>query len=663
MTERSIDRESTSRQSRPRRASASPRILELAKRYELASQEQISNHSSGSRTRRASVGVTARSERAEPTVRMGLGEMNWNKVKRAGAQDQQDLKERNAAERSSGMLKIENPLRPSPASPVLPSLRKVDAHPVHPLGNLAFDLGRQSRKRVDGLPNTGGSAMHAFPTADEEDEKLLPPSRLSHHESISPRPSIADDGVEKGQAESFAADDEQRPLVGEHNVDYDRPPASGSTSTQSALLKPYPAHEVFARNAYPLHLPHLDDYLASNAIFAPPRFSNAEALCSEEEKELYGYNLARSSGRGMEVCGAQIKVPVEVFESTHQQIRKRQKVERQEPLEEPLEDTEDYELAMLTKGNGPHSPAVVNFKEEECMPTSPQRRPHYNRGYSGATSSTMSTASHPKSRLDKFPPLMLLEQGSLDELKSNAVGPRKPPGGFLGFIPGVGSILGTIVDFIIGVEGSTLAAGIFRLQLFIDFIQLTNLNLYLVKPNAASTNIVNKVLLSSLPSLLALDLVSVFGYAVIILMVWIGIVAIILLSFLRMTRMYNPNRLIEGYNSQPWLFRPFRRDKLHKRASSSSPSMNPAAKTPSWRSTPWTKVQNVLIVMSLSVLYIPLGKLAFDAIVWNVDYWPLDAQSKAVGADISPHPGNANMWRDPLDFCYTTTMRRDEFNW
>jgi len=593
---------------------------------------------------------------------MGLGEMDWKARSQLGEhQSLEKRNERGLADQSS-KVRFENPLQPSPASPVIPSIRKVDAHPVRPLGNLAFDFGRSSKKQVDGLPNIGGSTIPDFPKEVEQTRKSsrLFPKPVSSSPAVSPRPSIADEDLERSRDEGFLADDEEKPLVNDHEQNYRRPPASRNTSATSTLLQPFPAHKVFARDAHPLHLPHLDSYLANNGLFAPPRFSNAEIICSEDEKELYGYNLRKSVRRDLEVCGAQLRVPIEVVLSDHQEtVIRRRKVEKRDSLEE----NEDHELAVLTKDSSPKSPAVVNFKEEKPS-ASPPKRPEYGRGYSGATSSTMSTASHPKSRLDKFPPLMLLEQGSLDELKSNAVGPRKPPGGFLGFLPGVGSLLGTIVDFVIGVEGSTLAAGIFRLQLFIDFVQLTNLNLYLVKPTATVGNTTNKLLLSTLPSLFALDLVSVFGYAVIILMAWIAIVGVILLLFWRMTRKYNPNRLVEGYNSQPWLFRPFRRDNLYSRAPQSlKASASSSSSTPSWRSTPWTKFQNVMIVMSLSVLYIPLGKLAIDALVWNVDYWPLDAQSKAMKADTSQRTGDLKIWRDPLGFCYTTTMRKDEFNW
>lgn len=566
------------------------------------------------------------------TIRMGLGEMNWQPLRAAG--EGQRTSRGHQGNPADGRLNAGRisapdevhralPMQPRPVSLVSPSIRKVVAHPVHPLGNLAFDMGRSSKKAVDGLPTTGGATIPDFDA---------PPSPY-------PPASSADGEAEKDIQGDPILDDEEQPLV---NGSPPPSPDGFAPPTMSAMMRPFAADKVFARDAFPLHLPHLDAHLASDAIAIGPHFSQAERMCSAAETELYGYH--HTSRRRFEVCGAQLKVPVEV-------------AMRQEPLRRRANGADEgpeHELTVLAK----------EAATEDHVDVSPAMRPSLPwRAYSRVAGSSVSTASRPRSRLDKFPPLMLLEDGSLDELKSNAVGPRKPPGGLLGSIPGVGSILGTIVDFVIGVEGSTLAAGIFRLQLFIDFVQLTNLNLYLVKPETARGSAANKFLLSTLPSLLALDLVSVFGYAVLILAAWVALVAVILVAFWRMTRMYNPNRLVEGFSSQPWLFRPLRRSNKPDQQQQRSPRNSKPTATPPWRSTPWTKFQNVMIVMLLSVLYIPLGKLAFDAVVWNVDYWPLDAQGKATKSDTVQHPGDPSLWRDPLDFCYTTTMRRDQFNW
>ncbi|PWN43949.1 hypothetical protein IE81DRAFT_287997 [Ceraceosorus guamensis] len=254
-------------------------------------------------------------------------------------------------------------------------------------------------------------------------------------------------------------------------------------------------------------------------------------------------------------------------------------------------------------------------------------------------SSSLSSASKPQTRLEMFPPLMLLKESSLDELKSNAVGPRKPPGGFLAKLPPMGSMISTVVDFIIGMEGSAFAAGIFRLELLRDFAQIMALQLHFdVSPSTGGAEkwSARWIILHFIPSILALDFVSILGKALILLLIWIIVVAALLIKFWRMTRAPNPNRTIEGFVSQPWLF--------------TSPSMG-------------TKLVNILTVFILTTLYIPLSKLAVDTISWSSDFWPVPnpyANGDNVG-DLAPL-GPASRFRDPMDFCWTTTMAKDEFN-
>ncbi|PWN32852.1 uncharacterized protein FA14DRAFT_110116, partial [Meira miltonrushii] len=235
-----------------------------------------------------------------------------------------------------------------------------------------------------------------------------------------------------------------------------------------------------------------------------------------------------------------------------------------------------------------------------------------------------------------FPPLMLLRDNTLDELKSNAVGPRKPPGGFLGSMPGIGTLLGTIVDFVIGVEGSTLAAGIFRLSLFMDFIQIMNMNVQSTSDYRSFRTINNNslsadyMLLHVVPSFVALNFVSVFGAAVILLLIFTGIAALLLISFWRMTKRYNPNRTLQGFASQPWIFR----------------TLKPADGT----HTAEIRFANVSVVMSLTVLYIPLSKLSVDALVWSSDYWPTHNRASTTTPNIE-------------GMCYKTNTDPDQFNW
>ncbi|EST06865.1 hypothetical protein PSEUBRA_003659 [Kalmanozyma brasiliensis GHG001] len=257
---------------------------------------------------------------------------------------------------------------------------------------------------------------------------------------------------------------------------------------------------------------------------------------------------------------------------------------------------------------------------------------------SEGVSSKLSTQSDPVTRTEMFPPLMLLKDNSLDELKSNAIGPRRPPGG----IWAVGW-LGIIFDTVIGVEGSTFAAGILRLESLRDLFQMMTVQLHFQRyfassdPNSTASKIF-KFLLQTMPAVLGFDLVSVFGYAVIFFVVWIVITALALWRFWRMTKAHNPNKTVEGYDSQGWIYKSASRG---------------------------TRFANTCLVFVLGLLYLPLSKLAIDAIVWSSDFWPVPNPYKGGIDHPDPGPllGDPDIWHAPLDFCYTTTMRKDEFNW
>lgn len=67
----------------------------------------------------------------------------------------------------------------------------------------------------------------------------------------------------------------------------------------------------------------------------------------------------------------------------------------------------------------------------------------------------------------------------------------------------------------------------------------------------------------------------------------------------------------------------------------------------------------------LTVLYLPLSILAVHILVWSDDLWVVpNPYTNATTTPPSPPPlGPANEYRDPMDFCWTTTMKRDEFNY
>ncbi|KAF8595614.1 hypothetical protein BDV93DRAFT_501109 [Ceratobasidium sp. AG-I] len=71
------------------------------------------------------------------------------------------------------------------------------------------------------------------------------------------------------------------------------------------------------------------------------------------------------------------------------------------------------------------------------------------------------------------------------------------------------------------------------------------------------------------------------------------------------------------------------------------------------------------VSLVLTVLYLPLSTISVHAIIWSSDFWPVDNPYLNLDStqqpDLSPL-GPSSIYRDPLDFCWTTTMRRDEVN-
>lgn len=425
------------------------------------------------------------------------------------------------------------------------------------------------------------------------------------------------------------------PMLGRSQTGQDGQPA----------FNPLPACKVFSRDSLPLRLHALDAHLSDRRVFSPPKFTCSDVICSEAERELfqlgskaaeYGSDPSEPlrGGKKYSAAGRQLRLPKDAVEDDHSnhQARRRRGWPRKgrggfkEIASDDIED--DYDEEVKIGGSSP-------VKMDPIKPPSPYL-PMFSDTPTVASKS--STDSHPITRTQMFPPLMLLQTSSLRELKSNAVGPRAPRTGVLALLPGVNSVLGSILDTLLGIEGSSFAANLFRLEVLRDFAQLMRANLTFQDQIPTDVGRVQKFLFYTLPSFLALDFVSIFGMAIIWLLVWMGIIAIVLLWFWRLSSSYDPNRNVHGYEGQPYIFRSSKRG---------------------------NKALNVFLTFVLTSLYMPLSKMALDTLLWSSDYWAVSDpyQGGNVRNPTPPPLGDSNTYRDPLDFCYTTTMRKDEFNY
>lgn len=67
----------------------------------------------------------------------------------------------------------------------------------------------------------------------------------------------------------------------------------------------------------------------------------------------------------------------------------------------------------------------------------------------------------------------------------------------------------------------------------------------------------------------------------------------------------------------------------------------------------------------LTAIYLPLSTMAIHVLVWSDDLWvvPNPYTNATTFPPVLPPLGPSDEFRDPLDFCWTTTMERNEINW
>ena len=83
---------------------------------------------------------------------------------------------------------------------------------------------------------------------------------------------------------------------------------------------------------------------------------------------------------------------------------------------------------------------------------------------------------------------------------------------------------------------------------------------------------------------------------------------------------------------------------------------------PSYLQNRWS----ILIVsFLLTAIYLPLSTMAMHVLVWSDDLWVVP-NPYVNATSFPPDPpllGPAAEYRDPMDFCWTTTMKRNELNY
>ncbi|OLL25133.1 hypothetical protein NEOLI_000587 [Neolecta irregularis DAH-3] len=213
-----------------------------------------------------------------------------------------------------------------------------------------------------------------------------------------------------------------------------------------------------------------------------------------------------------------------------------------------------------------------------------------------------------------FPPWNKLPRyTTLEDLKSNT----KKRGWAISTKNDIWSIF---TDIFIGAEGSTLSSYI-TLEIFRDYIQLNALIISAIIYHHEDKRS------KKVADILSLNLQDIFGGGAAFLSVMLCICFILLWKFRRM-RKSDPGAAtdIEGFEVNPWLLQQKK-----------------------------TRLAGMFTIFFLTTLYLPVSKLAIDAIVWERSFWPTWDSDRAI-ADPEHYYGFDQV-------CYQSSNRIYDPNW
>ncbi|KXN90068.1 hypothetical protein AN958_05073 [Leucoagaricus sp. SymC.cos] len=196
------------------------------------------------------------------------------------------------------------------------------------------------------------------------------------------------------------------------------------------------------------------------------------------------------------------------------------------------------------------------------------------------------------------------------------------------------TILGSAINAIIGVLGSSALAPFYSLQGVFNTVQIFALILSTIVP-VDGRNLGNKwrkLFLGTIPNILALNFASVLAQSLVFLLIFMAIAAGLLYYFYRSRILCDRYNTIEGLQqTEPEGGR-------------------------------WGLV---IVTFLLTVIYLPMSTMAIHVLVWSSDLWVVPnpyINATSFPPDVPPL-GPTNEFRDPLDFCWTTTMKRNEVNY
>ncbi|KAJ7244762.1 hypothetical protein B0H12DRAFT_1211560 [Mycena haematopus] len=196
------------------------------------------------------------------------------------------------------------------------------------------------------------------------------------------------------------------------------------------------------------------------------------------------------------------------------------------------------------------------------------------------------------------------------------------------------TLLGSAVSAILGTTGSSAVATFYRLQGLSNTVQVFALILATIVP-VSGNNLGNdwrSLFLGTIPNVLALNFASTLVQSLLFLLLFLTLTLVLLHFFYRASANYDRYRIVEGLQQSD---------------------------------SPGNRTVLVTITFLLASIYLPLSTLAVHVLVWSDDLWvvPNPYTNATTFPPVVPPLGPPSEYKDPLDFCWTTTMKRDEINW
>ncbi|KAJ1968787.1 hypothetical protein IWQ62_001032 [Dispira parvispora] len=177
---------------------------------------------------------------------------------------------------------------------------------------------------------------------------------------------------------------------------------------------------------------------------------------------------------------------------------------------------------------------------------------------------------------------------------------------------------------------SLLVSNLMKLEIIRDFLQLISVFLHSI--DEQSSGFIRTVF-RDIPQFISLNWSETWGQAIIFFVLF-SVVAFIATFTFRMTKKRVPQADAEGLEVVTW--------NMKSRKSS--------------------RTRNIAIVFTVATLYLPLSKLALEALVWDDKFWPVANPYITNDNPSLPSLGPATEFRNAYDFCYTTTMRTNGAN-